>query len=83
MKNFRTLNQSPESPCNGFRFNRVLEFGTSFTESDSPIDPSTEQNGYLLLAHMIAKYRMPRHLLLIAFEKLLKSYTLEIKVRRF
>ena len=49
-------------------------------EAKSPIDPSTEQNGYLLISHMIAKYNLPRSLILSCFEKLLKSYTLEVKL---
>ena len=49
-------------------------------EAKSPIDPSTEQNGYLLISHMIAKYNLPRNLILTCFEKLLKSYTLEVKL---
>ena len=68
-----------KSPDNEFRFKRVLEFGQSLTESKKPIDPSTELNGYLLLSHMISTYDLPRDLLLSSFEKLLKSYSLEVK----
>ena len=80
IKNCTSYIVQGKSDDNEFRFKRVLEFGQSLTESKKPIDPSTELNGYLLLSHMISRYDLPRELLLSSFEKLLKSYSLEIKI---
>ena len=60
--------------------NENRTFFENLLKAKSPIDPSTEQNGYLLISHMIAKYNLPRSLILTCFEKLLKSYTLEVKL---
>ena len=81
LSQFLVCNLSDYIPEKGdrFRLKRLVEYGMPCMEKSGTMDPSTKYHGHLLLAHLISKFQMKEQIMLDAFEKLLKAFSLETK----